>query len=81
MIRRAKAAGKPMPLDYLLEVMNDTEQGAKERLSAAIAAAPFVHPRLASVQVKGEIKETTKLSNELLATLSSLAEIVRNRTG
>ena len=79
LIRRAKAAGKPMPLDYLLDVMNDPEQGLRERLSAAIAAAPYVHPRLASVHVNAEIKDTTKLSNDLLKALSDLAEIARKR--
>lgn len=80
LIRRAKAAGKPMPLEYLLEVMNDPEKGARERLSAAIAAAPYVHPRLASVQVNGEIKDTSYLNGELLEALGDLAEMARNRS-
>lgn len=79
LIRRAKAAGKPMPLDYLLEVMNDPEQGAKERLSAAIAAAPYVHPRLANVHVNGQFKDTTEMSTELKNALKSLAEIARSQ--
>lgn len=80
LIRRAKAAGKPMPLEYLLEVMNDPEQGTRERLSAAIAAAPYVHPRLASVQVKGEIKDKRYLNGELFEALGALAEMARSRS-
>ena len=80
MIRAAKASGKLMPLDYMLDVMNDSQQGLKERLSAAIAAAPFVHPRLASVQVNGEIKDPSKLNADLMAALKSLAEMARTRS-
>ena len=79
LIRRAKAAGKPMPLDYLLDVMNDPAQGLRERLSAAIAAAPYVHPRLASVQVSGEVKDRSQLNTDLLNALKDLSEIARTR--
>jgi hypothetical protein len=45
------------PLDYLLQVMRDTELTRAERVEAAKAAAPYVHPRLSSVQahVTGEL--------------------------
>ena len=79
LIRRAKATGKQMPLDYLLDVMNDPEQAARDRLSAAIAAAPYVHPRLASVQVNGEVKDTTQMGVELKNALKSLAELARSQ--
>ena len=39
------------PLDYLLQVMRDERQELAKRLDAAKAAAPYVHPRLASVAV------------------------------
>lgn len=39
------------PLDYLLQVMRDDRQELAKRLDAAKAAAPYVHPRLASVAV------------------------------
>ena len=38
------------PLDYMLSIMRDEERDATERLEAAKAAAPFVHPRLSTVQ-------------------------------
>lgn len=51
-----KASGLT-PLDYMLSVMRDTEQTAPVRLDAAKSAAPYVHPKLGSVEVKhgGEI--------------------------
>lgn len=41
------------PLEFLLSVMRDTVNEPKERLSAAIAAAPYVHPKLSSVDLAG----------------------------
>ena len=38
------------PLDYMLSIMRDEEREASERLEAAKAAAPFVHPRLSTIQ-------------------------------
>jgi hypothetical protein len=80
LIREAKASGKLMPLDYMLDVMNDQQLGLKERLSAAMAAAPYVHPRLASVQVNGEINDKSHMSEELMEALRSLSELSRSRT-
>jgi hypothetical protein len=39
------------PLDYMLRVMRDESVEPAKRLDAAKAAAPYVHPRLASVAV------------------------------
>ena len=39
------------PLDYMLQVMRDESVEPAKRLDAAKAAAPYVHPRLASVAV------------------------------
>jgi hypothetical protein len=78
-IRAAKASGKLMPLDYLLNVMNDTQQGLKERLSAAIAAAPYFHPRLQSVAIQNNSKEPFQIKSELGEALKDLAETARQR--
>ena|SRR6188768_2054565 len=45
------------PLDYMLTVMRDTKQTPAVRLDAAKSAAPYVHPKLSSAEVKhgGEI--------------------------
>jgi len=44
-------ASGPTPLDYLILVMRDASLDLAKRLDAAKAAAPYVHPRLASVAV------------------------------
>ncbi|PWE52895.1 hypothetical protein DEM27_28670 [Metarhizobium album] len=43
------------PLDYLLSVMRDPDEGQDTRLEAAKAAAPYVHPKLASIQHAGTV--------------------------
>ena len=78
-IREAKAAGKLMPLDYMLDVMNDQQLGLKERLSAATAAAPYVHPRLQSVAIQNDSKEPFQIKSELGEALKALAEMARQR--
>jgi hypothetical protein len=50
--REAKIAASGLtPLDYLLGVFRDEQRNPDERLKAATAAAPYVHPRLATVEV------------------------------
>ena len=44
------------PLDYMIAVMRDITQPAERRDDMAKAAAPYVHSRLSSAEVK---KETT----------------------
>ena len=48
------ASGGITPLDYLLTVMRDKTRLVSERLDAAKAAAPYIHPRLNSVEVAGK---------------------------
>ena len=42
------------PLEYLLTVMRAPEAEPRERMNAAIAAAPYVHAKLSTVDVKSE---------------------------
>jgi succinate dehydrogenase/fumarate reductase-like Fe-S protein len=50
---RKKALEKGIsPLDYLLSVMRDAKIDRSARVDAAKAAAPYVHARLSSVDVK-----------------------------
>jgi hypothetical protein len=42
-----------MPLDFLLATMRDEGNDFATRLNAAKAAAPYVHAKLASVEVGG----------------------------
>jgi hypothetical protein len=48
---RIAAEGKT-PLDFMLEVMRDETKEFSQRLDMAKAAAPYVHPRLSSVEQK-----------------------------
>jgi len=78
-IRAAKASGKALPLDYLLAVMNDNQQDLNERLKAAIAAAPYVHPRLQSVAMKNHELEPLQVNSAISDALKTIAELSRNR--
>lgn len=51
---KAKEAGIT-PLDYLLSVMTDSSD-EKMRMSAAIAAAPYIHAKLSSIEATVEHK-------------------------
>lgn len=55
--RRAAAEGGIMPLDYLLTILRNEGNDTKTRFDAAVAAAPYVHAKLSSVEQKhsGEI--------------------------
>lgn len=39
------------PLDYLLSILRDANNDQASRVDAAKAAAPYVHPRLATVDL------------------------------
>lgn len=50
--QKAVEASGLTPLEHLLAVMRDVSQDVAVRVNAAKAAAPFVHPRLASIDVQ-----------------------------
>ena len=52
--RKKAAAEGVTPLDYMLSVMRDSEADVKRRDAMAVAASPFLHPRLSNVEHKGE---------------------------
>ena len=47
-MRRAVAASGESPLEYMLRVMHDENEPIARRDDMAKAAAPYIHPRLAS---------------------------------
>ena len=49
-VLEAAEAGGEMPLDYMLTVMRDPDVDGKPRDAMAIAAAPYLHPKLSSVE-------------------------------
>jgi hypothetical protein len=48
------------PLEFMLGVLRDASREDAERMQAAIQAAPYVHPRLASSQVTVDDKRTAE---------------------
>lgn len=48
------AASGLTPLDYMLAVMRDENNDQAIRLDAANKAAPYIHPKLASIEHTGE---------------------------
>lgn len=48
------AASGLTPLDFMLSVMRDESRETAERLDAARAAAPFVHPKLSAIEHNGK---------------------------
>lgn len=52
---KAAEAGGIMPLDYMLSIMRNPEADKDMRMDAAKAAAPYLHAKLASIEVNGNI--------------------------
>lgn len=52
--KQAEASGIT-PLEYLLSIMREPSQEPRERLAAAVAAAPYVHAKLSAVSMTGDI--------------------------
>jgi hypothetical protein len=50
--RAAAEATGTLPLDYMLSVMRDLNADPKRRDAMAIAAAPYLHPKLSAVEAK-----------------------------
>jgi hypothetical protein len=50
--RAAAAAAGVLPLDYMLSVMRNPDADHKRRDAMAVAAAPYLHPKLSSIDAK-----------------------------
>ena len=48
--RAAAAAAGVLPLEYMLSVMRDSAADCKRRDAMAMAAAPYLHPRLTAIE-------------------------------
>ena len=73
-----------MPLPFLLAIMHappEEQSGVKmsERIQCAIAAAPYCHAKLASIEVKTETRSTIQTQSDLASALKDLARIARLR--
>lgn len=71
------------PLEFLLDIMRDESADMEIRMSAAKAAAPFVHPRLANQTLVADIEVTQpEMSDfELARRLSFLLETRAAKAG
>ena len=49
--------GNQSPLEFMLSVMNNSDNDQRERLDAAKAAAPYIHARIAHIEMKAEINQ------------------------
>lgn len=63
------------PLQYMIGVMRDEDKTTDVRLDAAKAAAPYVHPKLASIEVKGDPDAPIEVHHTVDAFTSRIARI------
>lgn len=75
--RQMLHSDNPTPLEYLVSVYTDESNSLRDRLDAAKAAAPYVHPRLSTVEVfdqplDGDAKSIT--NEQLIAIISEGSE-------
>ena len=73
-------AGQQLPLDYMLEVMNDPRQPLERRDRMAVAAAPYLHARLNAkvIHVFDPMKMTDE---ELEAAIESVDKLISGDFG
>lgn len=60
------------PLEFLLDLMNDSRRDLELRLDAAGKAAPYVHPKLAQTELNVNGNLNTKTDDDLRAELTEL---------
>ena len=56
-IEKITADGKMSPLEYLASIYQNDLAPQKDRIEAARAAAPYVHSRLSTTEVKAAVTE------------------------
>ena len=72
-----------LPLEYMLTVLNNKKAPPEERAEMAKAAAPYVHPRLSSVEMKlkntnlQQTIDVAKFTDEQLATFERLLSVAQ----
>ena len=77
------AAQPETPLEYMLRIMRDEAAESKRRDEMAKAAAPYLHPRLSSVEHTGEDEAFPKaadLTDDQLAAIVAGAKLTVIKT-
>jgi len=67
------------PLAFLMTIMHLKEAKMSDRIQCAIAAAPYVHPRLSSIEMKGDKENPLQIQTDIGQALKALAELARTR--
>ena len=67
--RAAAEATGILPVDYMLQVMRDPAADHKRRDAMATAAAPYLHPKLSSVDAKLSLAVPEPLPKKLKSCL------------
>jgi hypothetical protein len=77
-MKAAIVASGETPLEYMLRVMRDEAAASTRRDDMAKAAAPYLHPRLSSVEHSGDTQEFRKaadMTDDELAAIISKAKL------
>jgi len=64
------------PLEYMLNVMRDPTQEFDTRMDAAKSCAPYMHPKLASVEQKVEAEVNGTIYEWLTGTVADIGQSV-----
>ena len=64
------------PLEYMLEIMRDPTQEFDTRMDAAKSCAPYMHPKLASVEQKVEAEVNGTIYEWLTGTVADIGQSV-----
>lgn len=64
--RERHAAEGELPLDYMLRIMRDARMPKARRDEMAKAAAPFLHSKLSSVELKNKKGEALRMVSETM---------------
>jgi hypothetical protein len=77
LIDQADRDGLLTPIEFMLGVMRDPQQPMRDRMAAANAVMPFMHPKLIAkqIEVRGFIDPDSLSDDELRAALRHLEEI------
>lgn len=65
------------PLEYMLDTMRDATRDEKDRLDAAKAAAPYIHPRLNSIEHTGKDGDPIATDGKLTIDVASAERLKR----
>lgn len=68
------------PLEYMLNVMRDPAQEFDTRMDAAKSCAPYMHPKLASVEQKVEAEVNGTIYEWLTGTVADIGQSVADES-